>query len=81
MRIEQLRYLSDIQYTHSITKTAARFYISQQSLSNNLKQLEVELDMPLLERSTSGVKLTDEAMDLLAISDHFLASYDKFVED
>lgn len=40
MRIEQLRYLSDIQNTHSISKTAKRFFVSQQAMSNSLKQLE-----------------------------------------
>ena len=47
MRIEQLRYLSDIQNTHSISKTAKRFFVSQQAMSNSLKQLESELKITL----------------------------------
>lgn len=50
MRLDQLRYLSDLQYSHSISKTAKRYFISQQSLSNNIQQLEKELDVILLER-------------------------------
>ncbi len=77
MRLEQLRYLSDIQYTNSISKTASRFFLSQQSLSNNIQQLEKELNVVLLERSPFGVILTKEAKDLLALSDPFLKQYDE----
>ncbi|MEE0434577.1 MAG: LysR family transcriptional regulator [Peptococcaceae bacterium] len=76
MRLDQLRYLSDLQYSHSISKTAKRFYISQQSLSNNIQQLEKELNVILLERSPFGVVLTKEAETLLTISDPFLREYD-----
>lgn len=76
MRLEQLRYLSDIQHTNSISKTATRFFISQQSLSNNIRQLEKELDIILLERSPFGVVLTKEAKELLALVDPFLVQYD-----
>lgn len=76
MRLEQLRYLSALQYTHSISKTAKQFYISQQSLSNNIQQLENELNTTLLIRSPLGVMLTPEAEALLKISDPFLNEYD-----
>lgn len=76
MRLEQLRYLSALQYSHSISKTAKQFYISQQSLSNNIQQLENELNTTLLVRSPLGVMLTPEAEALLKISDPFLEEYD-----
>ena len=76
MRIEQLRYLSDLQFTNSISKTANRFFLSQQSLSNNIRQLEKELNVTLLDRSPFGVILTKEARDLLELSDPFLKQYD-----
>lgn len=65
MRLEQLRYLSDIQHTNSISKTANRFFISQQSLSNNIRQLEKEMNVTLLERSPFGAVLTPEAQKTL----------------
>lgn len=79
MRLEQMRYLSDIQYTHSISKTAKRFFVSQQSLSNNIKQLEAELEITLLERFASGVMLTEEAEALIALGDDFLQQYDELL--
>lgn len=81
MRLDQLRYLSDLQYSHSISKTAKRYFISQQSLSNNIQQLEKELDVILLERSPFGVALTKEAEALLRISDPFLSQYDDLKND
>ena len=80
MRIEQLRYLSDIQNTHSISKTAKRFFVSQQAMSNSLKQLESELKITLLERSASGVILTEHAEALLKYANPFLHNYDTLIE-
>lgn len=80
MRIEQLRYLSDIQNTHSISKTAKRFFVSQQAMSNSLKQLESELKITLLERSASGVILTEHAEALLKCTNPFLHDYDALIE-
>jgi len=76
MRIDQLRYLSDLQYTNSISKTANRFFLSQQALSNNIRQLETDLNVTLLERSPFGVFLTKEARRILALSDPFIKQMD-----
>lgn len=76
MRLDQLRYLSDLQYTNSISKTANRFFLSQQALSNNIRQLEADLNVTLLERSPFGVILTNEARKILALSDPFLKQMD-----
>lgn len=80
MRIEQLRYLKDIQNTHSISKTAKRYFVSQQAMSNSIKQLESELKVNLLERSASGVILTEDAEALLACAVPFLEKYDDLRE-
>lgn len=58
MRTEQLEYLIDIVKTGSINKTAQHFFISQQAVSSSIRQLEHELGYPLLNRSTTGVSLT-----------------------
>lgn len=76
MRLDQLRYLSDLQYTNSISKTASRFFLSQQALSNNIRQLEHDLNVTLLERSPFGVILTNEARKILALSDPFIKQMD-----
>lgn len=60
MKLEQLRYLCDIEQTKSLSKTSSRFYISPQALSKNMQQLESEVGTSLLIRSPSGMTLTDE---------------------
>lgn len=62
MRTEQLQYLVDILKTGSINKTAQHFFISQQAVSNSLKQLENELDCKLLNRTATGVSLTNRGL-------------------
>lgn len=53
------------------------FLFQQQSLSNNIRQLEKELNVILLERSPFGAILTKEARALLELSDPFIKQYDE----
>lgn len=62
MRTEQLQYLVDILKTGSINKTAQHFFISQQAVSNSLKQLENELGCTLLNRTATGVSLNNRGL-------------------
>lgn len=75
MRIEQLAYLRDLYETHSISQTAARFFISQQAVSNSMKQLENELGCVLLERSATGVILTPQGQKNLLFAQNVLEQY------
>lgn len=63
MRTEQLQYLMDILKTGSINKTAQHFFISQQAVSNSLKQLENELGCTLLNR-TATRRITEQPRPL-----------------
>lgn len=60
MRLEQLRYFIDVADTGSINSTAKKFFATQQSINAALKRLEEDIGYTLLERSTSGVRLTKE---------------------
>ena len=59
MRLEQLQYLLDLTKTNSITQTADKYFISHQALSKSIKAMEKELNVTLLDRSSTGVTLTD----------------------
>ena len=59
MRIEQLECLVDIAQTKSMNKTAERMFVSPPAVSKSIKQLERELDVQLLVRTSMGVVLTE----------------------
>ncbi len=59
MKTEQLVYFLDIAQTQSISRTAERFFISQQAVSDAMKRLEQEFDCQLLRRKKNGVALTE----------------------
>ena len=58
IRPETLLYLDEIAKMHSITRAAESLYLSKSSLSAAIKNLENELGVSLLKRSSYGVELT-----------------------
>ena len=66
MRTEQLIYLIDIAKTGSINNTAQRLFTSQQSISESIKKLENELGCTILNRSKTGVTLTEDGLYVLS---------------
>ncbi|GHI01476.1 LysR family transcriptional regulator [Neobacillus kokaensis] len=59
MDIKTLRYFVTVADQLSYSKAAQLLHISQPSLSNAIKNLELEVGSPLLERNTRNVELTD----------------------
>lgn len=59
MEIAQLRYFLAVCRTSNFSKAAEELYITQPTLSQQLKRLENELGIPLFERSTRKVQLTE----------------------
>lgn len=76
MRLEQLEYLADIAQTNSITITAQRFFVTQQTVSNNIKQLEEEVGTILLERNPHGVTLTQQGKLLSAFANRMMKDFE-----
>jgi DNA-binding transcriptional LysR family regulator len=64
-RSRQLRYLVTIAEEGSITTAAKRLKVAQPTLSQALSQLESELGVRLLERSSKGVSLTPAGVAFL----------------
>lgn len=54
-----LQYLIAVAEHGSFTRAAEALYVSQPTLSQQIKQLEDSLDLPLLDRSGKTVRLTD----------------------
>ncbi|MBR0528902.1 MAG: LysR family transcriptional regulator [Ruminococcus sp.] len=64
MDIRVLRYFLAVAREQSYSVAAERLYLSQPTLSRQLKELEEELGTTLLIRSNKGVTLTEEGMIL-----------------
>jgi len=58
MNIRDLQYLVAVHDMNNFSKAAERCYVSQPTLSGQLKKLEGELNAPLIERSTRQVLFT-----------------------
>ena len=65
MNLTQLKAIVMIDLYHSLSKAAAKLFISQASLSISIKKLEEEIDCALLERSPQGVTLTRKGREIL----------------
>lgn len=54
-----MRYVYEVYKAGSFSKAAKNLYISQPALSAMVKKVEAKVGMPLFDRSTSPVQLTD----------------------
>jgi LysR family transcriptional activator of glutamate synthase operon len=73
MEIRQLRYLVALDEERNFTRAAAREHIAQPALSQQIRRLEEEAGVGLVERSTRRVTLTDAGAALVARARRILA--------
>lgn len=79
MEIRHLRYFTAVVEAGSLTAAAARLHMSQPPLSVAISQLESELKVSLLVRSSRGVEPTTAGRYLLEASSRILADVDEVV--
>lgn len=74
MKMQQIICFCEIAKTQSFTTAAGNLYLSQPSVSYNIRELEKELGVPLLDRSFTGVKaeLTEYGKEFLKYADEIL---------
>ena len=77
MDIRVLRYFLAVAREQSFSTAAERLYLSQPTLSRQLKELEDELGKTLLIRSNKGVTLTEEGMILRKRAEEIVELMDK----
>ena len=76
MELRQLRYLVALAEERNFTRAAAREHIAQPALSQQIRRLEREVGLGLVERTTRRVALTDAGELLLARARRILAELD-----
>lgn len=65
MTLKQLMYLVELPKYDSINKTAEALLVTQPCITRAVKDLEDELGIKIVERTTRGIKFTTEGQDLL----------------
>jgi DNA-binding transcriptional LysR family regulator len=81
MDLRQLRYLVALAEERHFTRAAAREHIAQPALSQQVRRLEHEFGLPLVERTTRHVAMTDAGELLVARARRILAEVEGAVAD
>lgn len=74
------KYFVDVVETQGFTPAAKRNFVSQTAISNSIKNLEKELNVKLIDRSTSHFKVTFAGEKLYHFVIKILKSYYEFSE-
>lgn len=72
MTLQQLRYVTMVTETGTITEAANRLYISQPSLTNAIHELEKEMNIVIFNRTNKGISLSREGEDFLGYARQIL---------
>lgn len=81
MDLRQLRYLVALAEERSFTRAAAREHVAQPALSQQIRRLEDELGIALVERTTRSVSITDAGQLLLDRARRVLAEVEAARDD
>ncbi|MCG6979010.1 LysR family transcriptional regulator, partial [Lactococcus lactis] len=63
--LQQLKYFIEVARVGSINQAAEILFITQPSLSKAIKDIEVEVDLSLFQRSSKGISLTADGAEFL----------------
>lgn len=80
MELRQLRYFKAVAEELHFQRAARRVNITQPSLSHQIKILEEELDVTLLERDRKSVSLTEAGQVFLQHANTILADIDQAID-
>jgi LysR family transcriptional regulator, transcription activator of glutamate synthase operon len=81
MDLRQLRYLVALSEERNFTRAAAREHIAQPALSQQIRRLEDELGLALVERTTRRVVITDAGALLVTRARRMLAELEAAQEE
>ena len=76
MELRHLRYFLSVAETKNFTRAAARHYVAQSALSQQISRLEAELGSLLFHRTSRSVSLTEAGEVLLPLAKRVVADAD-----
>src|SRR5256885_7509040 len=79
LKLKDLRYLVAVADKRHFGRAAARCFVSQPTLSAQLKKLEQDLGVQLIERAPNNVALTPAGEQIVARARHILEAGDELV--
>ena len=77
MEIRQIRYAEAIAHCGNFSEAAARLFVTQPTLSQQIRKLEEETGFALFERTTRSVRVTEKGEAFLQHAMPLLEAYDK----
>ncbi len=80
MNLRELEYLTAVDEEKNFNRAAERCFVSQPTLSGQLKKLELELGVKLIERNTRHVAMTDVGAEVSAQARKVLSEIKKIHE-
>lgn len=77
MDFRQLKSFSEVVRQGSFTRAAETLYISQPTISLHIRELEKELGVSLIHRSTRSIELTDKGREIFEYAEGILTLRDR----
>ena len=80
MEIRQLRYFLKVAETLNFSEAARKLFITQSTLSQQISHLEQEIGLPLFERNSHEVYLTEAGKELRPYAQNAVNSADACID-
>ena len=80
MNIRDLKYIIAVAETHHFGKAAERCFVSQPTLSGQIKKLEEELGVAIFERTNRSVEITPVGESIVAHARQMMEQADAIVQ-
>src|SRR6202047_2241281 len=68
LTIRQLRALAAVQKHHSVTAAAKQLHLTQPAVTLQLRNLQALAELPLIQRTSDGMLLTDAGREVLLLA-------------
>lgn len=81
MKLEQLKYFTEVVKCGSVNAASKQVFISQQSLNKSIHNMEAELGCELFNRTTKGMTLTEEGTIVLSAAQAVLFRWERMEEE